>query len=462
MAWCCFGLLSHGQEMKTFEYADTSYAYTDPEFELLDAASNGDTTKIKAFLELGTNVNTVSWDGVTPLMFAAQNGHLRAVELLIDAGADLNLKPYNQIDALLGATIAGHVLVADTLILNGANVDTRSLDGITPLMYAAAFDHYLLCDVLIFYDARVNTTDNFRNSPLHFSAFYGNLEVTRLLIENGASQEATDLNGFTPLMCAAQNGHLQVVDFLLQAGSEINKTNDYNCDPLSLAIISRFYGVADYLLQNGADPNHLISKKFNQYELARESAGREMTSLLGSYGAEPLQMISISKLVVSYDMNWNNRDIMLGGSLGLVEAVYGWKAELGYKTRPAVRSVRYAIDDQAQYQFWEKRSLIYLSAGKDFVLASPRFKEQFGAYAFAGAGYTYGSFRGTSQKPDDKIVFIPGAGMFYDYHALRVKMGYEYFNIPNSDMSPHRVTLSVGAIMNLAKRAYKLKKEPRL
>ena len=82
---------------------DTTYYFTDKDFELIIAASEGDTNKLFAFLEIGADVNTTTYEGVTPLMFAAQNGHLRSVEILIDSGAIVNKKPDNMIDALLGA-----------------------------------------------------------------------------------------------------------------------------------------------------------------------------------------------------------------------------------------------------------------------------------------------------------------------------------------------------------------------
>jgi len=450
------------QVAKTVEIADTTYSYEDADFELISAAAEGDTNKIKAFLDLGTDVNTTTWEGVTPLMFAAQNGHLRAVEIFIDEGADLNLKPYNQIDALMGASIAGHVHVADTLILNGANVNTRNIDGVTPLMYAAAYDHYILCDVLLFYGAKLNTTDNFGNLPIHFSIFYGNPEITRLFIEKGADKDVTDLEGYTPLMIAAQNGHLELVAYLIEAGCDMNKTNDYNCDALALAIISRQYEIAGHLLNQGADANHMITDRINQYELARETAGKTMTSLLENSGAQPLRKYSVNKLLINYEMNGNNKDIMLGGSVGLSEAVYGWVTEFGYRTRPWVRSVRYESDPQTQYQFWEKRSVIYLGAGKRLTLASPQPKEFFGLFVTVNAGYTYGSFRGSNRKPEDKLVFIPKAGLFYNYKALTMKLNYEYMKITNTNIPPHRITFTVGAIFNLIKTRYKMKKEPDL
>ena len=226
--------------------------------------------------------------------------------------------------------------------------------------------------------------------------------------------------------------------------------------------MNRFHGIADYLLASGADPDHVITGKVNQFELAREMGGKEMTSLLETYGAGPLKKFNINKMNVNLEMNWNGGDMMIGGSMGLVESVIGLEAEAGYLTRPMVRSVRYDIDDQTQYQFWEKRSIIYLGAGKRFVLASPQAREYFGAVVSVNAGYTYGSFRGSTRKPDDRIVFLPRAGIFYNFDVLNIRLGYEYFNIPQSTISPHRFTLTVGMNLNLVKTGFKSKKEPRL
>jgi ankyrin repeat protein len=451
-----------GQEVKQIILKDTTYTFVDPEYELMMAASEGDTMKIRAFLSIGTAVNSTTWDGVTPLMYAAQNGHLPAVEMLLDAEADINVKPYNFIDALLGATIAGHVLVADTLILNGAKVNTRSLDGVTPLMYAAAYNHYLLSDVLLFYGADVNTTDNFGNYPIHFSCFYGNIDITALLLSKGADINSTDVNGFTPLMVAAQNGHAELVAYLVESGAETGKTNEENCTALSLAILERHSAIVDYLLSKGADPNHQITDQVNHYELSREMAGKDVTAILGTYDAKPLKPFRVNKLLVEYDLNWNNSDIMMGGHIGLLESAHGWEAMFGYRTRPWVRSIRYEIDQQVQYQFWEKRSLWYLGAGKRFTLVSPGARESFGAFANANLGYTYGSFRGSDRNPEDQWIFLPKAGLFYQYKVLDVKLGYEYMSIRNSTVSPHRLTLNVGVAFSLIKTNFKQKREPRL
>ncbi len=173
--------------MYEFTIADSSYIVEDPDFELLLASAKGDTSKVKALLSIGAEVNhSQPYEGITPLMFAAENGHLRTVEILIDSGANVNAMPYSGIDALLSACIAGHIFVVDTLILNGANINTQNYNGQTPLIYAAAYDDEIMTDVLVFYNADLNKEDYDGNTPLIYSVFYGNINIIITLLENGA------------------------------------------------------------------------------------------------------------------------------------------------------------------------------------------------------------------------------------------------------------------------------------
>ena len=441
---------------------DSTYYYYDAETALMNAAADGDTMLIKVFLELGTNVNAETWEGVTPLMYAAQEGHLRAVEILLDAGADVNKKPANQIDALLGACIAGHVYIADTLILNGANVNTRNLDGVSPLMYAAAFDYQVLADVLIFYKANINASDNFGNEAIHYSTFYGNAYITELLITSGARIDATDLQGFTPLMIAAQNGYPELVAYFIDLGAEVNTTNMNNYSALSLALINRQSGIVEQLLNAGADVNHKISENLNQYDLAELYGNSHIRSSLRERGAAATQKIRVDHFIMDFDMNFNGKDFMLGGRMGLLESKYNVQLTLGYQTRPSVRSVLYEADPNTYYQYWESRSLVDLSVNKFFVLKKINIEQQFGAYAGLKGAYTYGNFRGSNQKPDDRFLLIPAGGIYFDYNILRVKLGYEYLNLKNSKASPHRIYIGIG--MNIGTKAFqsKLKDEPRM
>ena len=450
----------YSQFINTLIIGDTTYSYTDAEFELLDAAAEGDTSRITAFLEIGTDVNSTTWDGVTPLMYAAQGGHLRVVEILIDAGANINQKPYNQIDALLGATIAGHVYVVDTLILNGAHVNTRDIDGVTPLMYAAAYDYELLTDVLLFYEAKVNASDNFGNEAIHYSTFYDNLNITDKLLKHGADIDGTDIEGFTPLMIAAQNGYYGHVAYLLDQGADIGATNQQNADALALAILNRHYPVIELLIERGVKIDRKITDKVDVVDLSWIKGDAVVRDILEKYGAGDDRTLRIDHFILDFMMNWNNRDFMLGGKIGLLESKHNIQLVFGYMTRPAVRSVRYETDPNVFYQYWERRSYMSLGADKFFQIKRTGFNSVVGAFGGLHGAYTYGNFRGSGKKPDDTFMLVPGVGLYVDAGILRLKAGYEFMHLKNSKAPPHRITMSLGITVNTVKNPVKPKKEP--
>jgi ankyrin repeat protein len=60
--------------------------------ELLKAAADGDTAKVKELLEKGAGANARDKDGLTPLHYAAKHGHVDDVKLLIEKGVNVNIR----------------------------------------------------------------------------------------------------------------------------------------------------------------------------------------------------------------------------------------------------------------------------------------------------------------------------------------------------------------------------------
>lgn len=455
---CSFHSLTLSQNTES----DSSFTTTDPNYDLLVAAAKGDTTQIELLLLLGANVNHSNYDGVTPLMYAAQGGHLRAVEVLIDEGANINAVPYNQVNALLGACIAGHVEIADTLILNGAFVDTKNYDGITPLMYAAAFGNDVLLDMLLFYEAKVNKQDNVGNTALIYSVFYDNPPTTELLVNAGANVNSTDGKGFSPLLIAAQNGYYEHVAFLLDNGADITQSNNNGLSAISLAIINNHTDVLQLLIEKGGDVNHTISESRNEMALASEFGNPEIKNLLLENGAISNKKIRVDKLLIGFDMNWNANDFMIGGNMALIESKYGVLLRGGFLTRPTPRSTLYEKETNLYYQFWENRSIINLGLQKRFILKKFSIKNNMGFSAGVNGAYSYGKFRGSDKKPDDKILFNPNAGIFLNLYSGYFSLSYEYLKLPDIKVSPHRFNITIGFTINTAKNKIKLKAEPEL
>jgi len=451
------------QEKKEITVGDTSYVVEDPDFELLVASGEGDTAKVKALLSIGAEVDySQPYEGITPLMYAAQNGHLRTVEILIDSGANVNALPYTKVSALLGAAIAGHVFVVDTLILNGANVNTQNLQGQSPLMFAAAYGDSILTDVLVFYEANLNQQDYEGNTPLFYSVFYGNSSVTSILLANGADPNKADNEGFTPLMVASQNADMHQMELLLDGGADISLTNENNHTALSFVIINGYPEIVEFLLNYGADPNHTIAKSVNELTLAEKYRKDEVKELLLNYGASAIPGPFICKMIFAADFNWNFDDIMMGGSLSLVESKYGFLLQAGFKMRPWPRQSLYELNSNTYYQFWETRSCIHIGVDKHFTLSKPSPSGSYGVFVGLNGAYTFGNFRGSSKKPDDKFIPVPKAGFFISYENLNIKLNYEYLQLQNEYISNHRINIALGIDINFTKHKVKFKEEPSL
>ncbi len=440
---------------------DTSYAVADPDFELILAASKGDTIMMKALLKYGANVNAKTIDGVTPLMYAAQSGHLRAVEVLLHNGASVNAMPYNRIGALLGAVIAGHVFIADTLIQNGAYVNTTDLNRATPLMYAAAYNDTLMADMLMFYGANVFMKDAQGNTALDYAVFYGNYESVVLLLEHKSDVNYPDEHGFTPLMIAAQNGFPHIVSLLIDYGAEIDRKNDYGLSALSLAIINGNYETVRILLENGADPNEKTGKNKNPLFFATKYRNKEIKKLLIANGATPNAKPVFDIVKPGITMDFNNKDFLGGFSIGVFESKYWINIETGFLTRPWVRTVLKDVNNE-KYQMWEKRSYVYLELSKYFMLFKIKYNNYGGLTAGGNLLYTYGSFRGTSLKPKDKVKFAPKAGVFWRIDKAEIRLNYQYLDFVNDNISPHRITFSLSFMIGANKYKEQLKPPPKL
>jgi len=315
---------------------------------------------------------------------------------------------------------------------------------------------------LLFYNAKVDLEDDNENTALHYSVFYDNLDITQRLIESGANIEQTEKDGFTPFLIAAQNGYLDHLDFLKSQNADINTRTDDSLTALSLAIINKQYEAVNFLCDSGVNINANISKRLNELSLAQIYGDKEITNLLKEKGAEKNTKLWVNKMILGFVLNGNSDDFMLGFHISLLESKYGLILQYGFKTRPGVRSVLFEKDGSTFYQFWENRSCQHLGIQKQFILSKRSIIKRAGAFVGLNATYTYGNFRGSNKKPDDRFIPVPLAGFFYNYKQFNMALNYEYMELKNSNVSGHRINFTLGININLSKTKLKLKKEPYL
>jgi len=93
--------------------------------DLMRAALDGNTEKVKELIHRGADVNQRDDNGRTALMFAVVNMHYETVKVLLESGADVNVKSNKGGTALMGAASAGDLRIVQVLLDRGADLLAR-------------------------------------------------------------------------------------------------------------------------------------------------------------------------------------------------------------------------------------------------------------------------------------------------------------------------------------------------
>jgi len=107
-----------------------------PDISIHKAAARGNIEAIKQHLAAGTDVDSKSKYGDTPLCIAAINGQKEISTLLITKGADVNAEDTAGRTPLHSAAHWGHKEIAELLIAKGVDVNAIDAAGETPLDWA--------------------------------------------------------------------------------------------------------------------------------------------------------------------------------------------------------------------------------------------------------------------------------------------------------------------------------------
>jgi ankyrin repeat protein len=87
-------------------------------------------------------VNTVDFEGRTPLYYASSKGYFFAVKSLLDSGANVHIRTFDGSTVLGVACVNGHFEIAQLLSISGANfdrLDTKVVQDFSRLSLILAF-----------------------------------------------------------------------------------------------------------------------------------------------------------------------------------------------------------------------------------------------------------------------------------------------------------------------------------
>ncbi|KAK3987852.1 ankyrin repeat-containing domain protein [Cladorrhinum sp. PSN332] len=191
---------------------------------LISAARNGNNDTLYYLSGLCSGVNTLAYNGSSPLHMAARHGHERTCKLLFQLGAHANILP-DKPSVLHVASYGGNPNVLDVLIANGAAVDS-----VYHSMPLAALEPYFGCVDSSLPHSFLPQLEGGNISPLGVALGCNKLPCATKLIRAGAKLEGNELviavKSFdTDLFCAA-----------LEAGADPNQVDDDGRSALRLCL----------------------------------------------------------------------------------------------------------------------------------------------------------------------------------------------------------------------------------
>ncbi len=194
--------------------------------DLINAARNGNETRVRFLLENEADVDIRETDGMTALMWSSYNGYSGIVRILLDVGADVDIQNENGWAAIHCASRFGHTYIVELLLNHGANVDIQDIYNWTSLMWSSHSGYIDVTILLLRYGADVDIQNENGWAALHCATMKGNKEIIELLLEHGADVNIQDNDGKTALMMAAEKGYIKIVRLLLDNGSNVNIRNN--------------------------------------------------------------------------------------------------------------------------------------------------------------------------------------------------------------------------------------------
>lgn len=210
-----------GQGFGNFKPSSTR----DAQRELIEAAANGDLTRIAMVLDNKTiDVNAGSeHDNQPALHVAARRGHNEAVSMLIEHGADVNAQGDFKNTALHLACFNGQHDVVDMLLRAGADTELQNNAGWTPIFWPCTKSNTDILVKLLLAGADLNATSPEGWTPLHKACEYGLVHIVEALLKAGANADARTIHGQTALDIGLSRAHRDLIPLFNSAQRQRSK-----------------------------------------------------------------------------------------------------------------------------------------------------------------------------------------------------------------------------------------------
>jgi ankyrin repeat protein len=421
-------------------------------------ADSGNLEKVIAYIEVGANPNSTTWDGVTPLMYASQNGHYKVARELIASGANVNAFTDSKFTALHYSCISNFDSIAELLILNGADVHPMNFEGISPLHYACAYGYPYLTDLLLYYGAHIDSTDLYGNTPLMAAIYSGSTMVTKILLEQWGNVDKADEQGFTPLMVAAQFNDTTLIRLLTDYGANIYQQNKKGITALALAISSRAEEATILLLEMGAASQE-FSLETSYADLSKRHGFNEISNLLRGWGSPYSTKLRVNSLTILVGSAFNGNDFYFSGGGLTTLNKYGLHLGFDMGFRPYKKAVLIE-EEYISYQFFEKRNFISLLIAKDLKVLYNRngIQTTFSIGVKGLRSWANYSYSDAKTKPPTYNLVSPVIEIQHQRKGLSLNAQAYVLNMDHLNNQTFTISLSCGYTFDFVKPKIKPKR----
>ena len=272
----------------------------------------------------GNDVNKITHDSRTYLIWASSKGNLPVMESLLKRGAKIDIQDSHGYTALTFAAAGGqkNTKVYELLIQNGANLKKDvNHDGANALLIAIPNDKDLtLTDYFVSKGLDINSKDAAGNTAFNYVARGGNIELLNKLIQKGvkytdnamimASQggrgtsnglevftyleglkikpTATGSNGENALYYLARKPKQEaVINYFLSKGVDVNQADKDGNTPFMIAAgFNRDLATLELLSKNVKNINQVNVKGTSALAMAVRSNSAEVVQFLIGKGAD--------------------------------------------------------------------------------------------------------------------------------------------------------------------------------
>lgn len=296
-------------------------------FALLEKTDNA---TVKHLLEkVGNDVNKLTHDGRTYLMWAAYADNLDMVKYLVEKGGKADVKGSHGYNAINFAARGGvtDTELYDFLLANGADLNDKTNNGANAILlvaptttgYGMESNSESGQEIIEYFAEKgldINSTDTDGNGIFNYAARGGDVALLKILVDKGLPYNTTNKNGGNAILMASQgsdnpkNG-LETFTYLESLGLKPNITDKEGRNPLhAIASDSDDLTLLQYFIDKGVDADKADKAGRTPFMNAANSNELEVVQFFSEYVKDMNAQDENGRSALAMAVNRNDAEVV--------------------------------------------------------------------------------------------------------------------------------------------------------